>query len=124
MFPPIFAIAASSSDVTSLLGANPVRFYLFGEATQQTAKPYAVWQIVTGHPGNTLSCLPDHDYITTQVDVYGTSASSARNVARALRDAFEESGECYITAWRGESKEASTNLFRVGFDVEWIVDRA
>lgn len=123
MFPPVFSVATSSATVKSLLGNNPTRFYLFGEANQNTAKPYAVWQIVTGSPENYLSCTPDFDYFTTQIDAYGTNVESARNVALALRDAFEGSGECYITAWRGESKEANTNLYRVSFDVDWIVHR-
>lgn len=123
MFPPVFAVATSSSEVLSLLGYNPTRLYLFGEATQQTAKPYAVWQLVSGSPENYLACPPDLDRMTTQIDVYATTVSSARNVARALRDAFEGERNCYVVGWRGESKETATNLFRVSFDVEWHVYR-
>lgn len=123
MFPPVFSVATSSSEVLSLLGYNPTRLYLFGEAAQTTPKPYAVWQLASGTPENYLSQAPDLDRITTQIDVYATTASSARNVARALRDAFEGERNCYIVGWRGESKEAATNLYRVSFDVEWHVFR-
>lgn len=124
MFPPVFSVAASSSEVLSLLGYNPTRLFLFGEATQATVKPYAVWQLVSGSPENYLHCAPDLDRMTTQIDVYGTSASSARAVAQALRDAFEGEQNCYVVGWRGESKEPATNLFRVGFDLEWHLYRA
>lgn len=120
MFPPLFQIAASDSDVVALLGASPTRLFLFGEAPQNVTKPYAVWQIVSGSPENYLNDLPDADRITTQIDCYGTTASSARAVAQSLRDAFEATRRCYIVQWNGESKESDTNLFRVGFDVEWI----
>jgi hypothetical protein len=124
MYPPVFRIATSSTAVTNLLGAPPnARIFSFGEANQSTQKPYMVWQLVSGHPENYLGCKPDLDYMTTQIDVYASSVSSARNVAQALRDAFEDSGECYIVAWRGEMKEANTNLYRISFDVDWIVER-
>lgn len=123
MFPPVFEVAASSSQVLTLLGSSPMRLFLFGEATQQTAKPYAVWQTVTGSPLNYLNDLPDTDRLTTQIDVYGTTVSSVRAVARALRDAFEAERNCYVIAWRSESKEAATNLFRASFDCEWHVAR-
>lgn len=123
MFPPVFSTAVASSEVKTRLGTNPTRFYLFGEAPQNITKPYAVWQLVSGYPENTLSCKPELDYMTTQIDVYGTNVESSRAVAQALRDAFENSGDCYITAWRGETKEANTNLYRVSFDVDWIVYR-
>jgi hypothetical protein len=55
------------------------------------------------------------------VDVYANSATEARNVARALRDAFE--GVAYVVAWNGESKDEPTGLFRYGFTVEWITSR-
>ena len=120
MFPPIFATAAAAAPVVALLG-SPLRFFLFGEATQSTAKPYAVWQTVTGYPANYLGQRPDLDRYTTQVDVYATTVSSARAVADALRQAFE--GVAYITSWRGERKDPTTNNFNVSFDVEWHVPR-
>lgn len=123
MFPPVFQVATSDSDVLALLGSKPTRLFLFGEATQNTVKPYAVWQLVSGSPYNYLNDLPDVDRMTTQIDVYATSVSSARNVAMALRDAFEASRECYVVSWRGETKDVPTNLFRVSFDLEWHVAR-
>jgi len=62
MFPPVFSTAVAASAVTALLGTNPTRLYLFGEAPQGVAKPYAVWQTVAGSPENYLGTLPDIDH--------------------------------------------------------------
>lgn len=117
MFPPVFSLATASSVVLNLLGYQPTRLYLFGEAPQTVTKPYAVWQTVSGTPENYLGGLPDIDRYTVQVDVYATTASSARAVAEALRDAFEPSA--HVVSWRGESRDLTTNNYRYSFDVEF-----
>lgn len=121
MFAPVLAIATASSQVTGLLGSNPTRLYLFGEAPQNVARPYAVWQSVSGWPENYLGRLPDADNYTIQIDVYADTVSSARAVAEALRDAFEP--VAHVVSWRGESKDRDTNHFRYSFDLAWIVPR-
>lgn len=121
MFAPVFATAVASGAVTALLGTAPTRLYLFGEAPQDVAKPYAVWQSVSGAPANYLGTLPDVDRFTVQIDVYATTASSARSVAQALRDAFEP--VAYVVSWRGESRDATTKNYRYSFDVEFHVER-
>lgn len=117
MFPPVFSTAAASPAVTALLGTNPTRLYLFGEANQNSTKPYAIWQTVSGSPESYLANTPDIDHWVTQIDVYATTASGARGAAEALRDAFEP--VAYVTGWRGESKNTDTQLYRYSFDVEW-----
>jgi len=117
MNPPVFETAAASPAVTALLGSSPMRFYLFGEASQATAKPYAVWQIVAGSSENYLANNPNIDHYVTQIDVYATTADGARDVAEALRDAFQTAA--YVTGWRGESRNSDTQLYRYSFDVEW-----
>lgn len=117
---PIFSLAASSSDVVVLLG-SPLRFFMFGEAEQGTEKPYAVWQQVYGTPENKLAGTPDYDLYGVQVDVYAMSASSAREVAMALRDAVEPEG--YIVDWSGESRDFDTRLYRFSFTVEFMTSR-
>lgn len=121
MYPPVFATAVASVDVLALLGSNPTRLYLFGQATQNTPRPYAVWQMVTGTPGNHLQGLPQYDRYTTQIDVYADTAQAARDAAEVLRDAFEP--VAYVTSWRGESRDQATQRYRYSFDVEWHVQR-
>lgn len=121
MYPPIFATATASLDVTQKLGSNPTRFYLFGQAAQNTAKPYGVWQLISGSPYNQLKGVPGMDRYTVQVDVYATTVTAAREAAEALRDAFEP--VAYVVGWRGESRDTATQHYRVGFDIDWHVPR-
>lgn len=125
MIPPIFTYAAASTAVTSLLGSNPTRFWPFASAPQKGQDgygvPYAVWQLVYGSPENYINQLPDSDNVGIQVDAYATTATAARNVGVALRDAFEPYG--YVVAYNGEDRDTATGLYRFGFTVEFWVDR-
>lgn len=122
MYPPIFPVVAASSAVKALIGSNPVRFYQFGLAPQNVAKPYAVWQRTSGAPENYLGQTPDVDSFTLMVDVYAGSADSARSVAAALRDAIEPAA--HITSWLGESIDPDTKNNRFSFLVDWWVPRS
>ena len=121
MYAPIFQIIAAATPVTALLGTGPTRFWPFGEAPEGSALPYAVWQTVSGTPENYINQTPDIDSYTLQLDVYASTGTSARAAAKALRDAIEP--HAYIVAWRGDSREKETNLYRFTFDVDWLVQR-
>lgn len=122
-YAPIFALANTSSAVKGLLktGNGPLRFYLFGEADQNTPKPYAVWQTVGGSPENYLGQVPDIDSWTVQVDAYANDAVSARNVATALINALEPAA--HVTSYNGEYREIETRLYRFSFTVDFITPR-
>lgn len=126
MYPPVFTLATASSAVTALLGTSPTRFWPFGEAPGPNESgygvPYAVHQLVYGTPSNTLSCVPSVDNFGIQIDVYAKGVTDARNVAAALRDAFEESHN-HVVGWNGESWEPATGLYRVSFTVEFWTPR-
>jgi hypothetical protein len=119
---PIFALVAAAPAATALLGTSPVRFFLFGEAPQTVTKPYAVWQTVYGSPENKLDGAPDNDRWGVQVDVYADSASGARAVAEAIRDAVEP--EAYVVSWNGEFREPDTRLYRYSFTTEFLTPRS
>ncbi|MND24826.1 hypothetical protein D3C76_329540 [compost metagenome] len=122
MTPPIFQICSQAAAVTALLGTGVnLRLYSFGEAPQDVAKPYAVWQLVNGEPENYLTGRPDADSVTLQIDVYGFTGTSVRQVRDAIRDAIELSA--YVTRWGGEGRDQTTKNFRASFDVDWIVRR-
>lgn len=125
MYPPIYPTIAASSSVVALLktGNGPIRFFQFGQAPQDGPYPYAVWQRVFGAPNNFLGDVPDSDNYTLQVDVYGKSAESVRNVAQALRDALETPLTSYITNWLGESRDPDTQNYRFSFQNEWLLAR-
>ena len=122
MTPPIVQACLQSSAVTALLGTGTaMRFYSFGEAEQGVAKPYAVWQVVSGSPENYLAGRPDADSITLQVDVYAATGEAARMVRDAIRDAVEL--DAYVTSWGGEGRDPETKNYRASFDVDWWVSR-
>jgi hypothetical protein len=121
MFPPIFDTCAATAGVTALLGSNPVRLFLFGEAQQGVQLPYAVWQTVGGFPENYLGTNPDADSFSIQIDVYASSASSARATAKAIRDAIQ--GSANVVSWNGESRDPDTRHYRYSLTVDWIVQR-
>jgi hypothetical protein len=124
MYPPVFEIAAASPGVVSLLGAAPgTRLWPFGHAQQSQARPYAIWQTVYGNPDNSLSCVPSEDLYGVQVDCYAKTATDARSVAGALRDAYEATYN-HVTAWNGEDWDQSTGLYRVSFTVEFWTERS
>lgn len=121
MRPALFDIIESAAGVTALLGTSPVRFYPFGEAPQTVVDPYAVWQTAYGTPENYLNQVPDVDSFGAQIDVYGHTAASVRQVAEAMRDALEPHG--HIVSWRGESRDHETQRYRYSFDIELFTDR-
>lgn len=121
MYAPVFATCSASSPVTALIGTSPVRLYLFGEAPAGTAKPYVVWQTISGSPDNVMNGLPSSDSYLIQIDVYADTAASARAVAAALRNSIEP--VAHITRWSGDSVDPDTNARRLSFDVSWIVNR-
>lgn len=122
MTPPIELVCAADPGVTALLGSGvDLRMYPFGEAPEGVLKPYAVWQLVNGSPENYLAGRPDADGFTLQVDVYGTTSKSVRQVRDAIRDAIEL--RALVTRWGGESRDPATKNYRTSFDVDWIVLR-
>jgi hypothetical protein len=122
MTAPIFQVCSQAAGVTALLGAGAaLRLYSFGEAPEGVAKPYAVWQLVNGSPENYLAGRPDVDGFSLQIDVYGTTGTSARKVRDAIRDAIELRAN--VTRWGGETRDPTTKNYRTSFDVDWIVRR-
>jgi hypothetical protein len=121
MRPTIYETVKATSPATALLGTNPTRFYSFGEAPADVQKPYAVWQTVGGFPENYLDDNPDMDSYLLQIDVYALTATSARAVAEAIRNAVQ--GVSHITSWRGESRDPDTKNYNYSFDVDWFQSR-
>lgn len=121
MIPPIYDICKASSDVTTLLGDNPLRLYSFGLAEKGVERPYATWQTISGSPENYLGNLPDADSWVVQVDIWALNANQTLDIARAMRDALE--ADAYITGWGNQTFEPATMLYRYNFTVDFIVNR-
>lgn len=119
MVAPIFKTCVADPAVTQLLGMSPTRLYPHGEAPEGVAKPYAVWQVVSGSPLNYVNGLPDTDRYGLQVDVYADTASSADAVVVAIRRAVGR--QAYVTGFGVDSRDTDTKNYRKGFDVAWLV---
>jgi hypothetical protein len=119
--PDLFALVAASVPAKALLGANPVRFYAFGEADERTPKPYGVWQTVYGSPENLLAGVPTDDRWGVQIDAYDLTGPKARALGEVLRDLLEPHG--YIVSWNGEFREPVTRLYRYSFTIEFMTTR-
>jgi hypothetical protein len=113
---PIFAIVSGSSACTTLLGTNPVRFWqdTVPEAYAPATKPYATLSTIGGAPENYLEAVPGIDQGRVQVDVFGDTPASARNVAIAIRNAIEPSAHMISTPT--SLYEPDTKLYR------WILE--
>ena len=116
MIAAMFTTVESDYECRQLLGSNPVRFWPFAAAPQDPKRPYATWQLIYGSPENYLDSPPDIDSIGVQVDVWGDTISSVREVAHAIRRAVE--GSAHIVALNGEAREPDTKLYRVSFSID------
>lgn len=121
MYPPVFTLIKSDAGVQSKFGTSPVRVFPFGSAPDGVGLPYAVWQVVSGDPENYITNAPDMDSFLTQIDIYASTATTARDAAKALRDAIEP--HAHIVAWRGEQKDPQTKHYRYSFDVKFLTAR-
>lgn len=121
MIAPIFEICSASTEVTDLIGTDPVRLFPFGEAPANVERPYVVWQNAGGSPENYLGTLPDSDSYSVQVDVYGVDGADVLAVAKAIRDTVEP--VAYITSWGINNRDFDTDLYRYSFTVDFMVNR-
>ncbi len=118
MIPPVFNTLTANGALVALVGQ---RIYGSGQATQDKARPYIVWQVVSSVPNNTLGCLPDQDDMRVQIDVYSTSEQVCRQIATLVRDTIEP--VMHITFGPWNSFEDETKLYRWSMDVTWLLDR-
>lgn len=118
MLPPLYAVLMGSNAVTSIIGD---RCYPFGEAVQDTAKPYVVWQIIGGSPDNNLSHAPSIDSYLIQVDCYHQSPVGIATLADAVRSALES--VAHITGYPVNEREPDTKLYRIALELDWWYSR-
>lgn len=118
MNPPVFPTVKDNAGVLAVLGT---RVYSFGQAPATVTDPYCVWRIQGGAPENYLGDLPDIDQFSVQFDVYGTTAASVEQGAKALRDALEP--VCHITGWLGTDRDSATGRYSYRFFTDWWTNR-
>lgn len=122
MIPPVFEVLSASAMVKAHLGTPPsMRLYPFGEATQNTLKPYVTWHLISGIPANYLGQLPDMDDFRVQIDVWALTQASAIAVAQAIRDAVEP--HAHIVNAGNTTRDTETKNYRYMIDAEFFTER-
>lgn len=120
LFPSLYR-SLNTPQIRAVLG-DPLRLFSFGDAGDgPVANPYVLWQTIGGEPDNYLSDRPQVDRYTLQLDVYANDRKQAREVVELILPEIE--ARAYVVAWNGEFRDSETKLFRVSFDVDWIVHR-
>lgn len=120
--PPLYRLAQRSAALLAVLGSPEPRIYPWDENGDKVVIfPYVTWAEVGGSPHNQLAGRPCGDRVSTQIDVWAKTKDSANAVAQVLRDAIEL--DCYITAWRGRSRDPETKVYRISFDADWQLSR-
>lgn len=116
MNPNIFEILNNSFAVKILLGSNPLRFYPWGRAPQNAAKPYAVYAVFNANPENYLDRVPDIDRKGTQIDLYAKTSESLNDCFMVIRDLLEPHG--HMLSFTTPNLDVDTDLFtgRMEFD--------
>lgn len=122
MMPPIFEILSDDAGTCTLIGTPPaMRLFPFGEADQNTPKPYVTWQLITGQPENYLGNLPDADHYRVQLDTWADTQASAILVAKTIRDVLEPHG--YVVGSGNTPPDPETRCYRYMLDMEFITPR-
>jgi hypothetical protein len=118
---PLEEICSKSQALKALLSDDiGIRVSEF-DASKTINAPYVVWQIINANPEQYLSGVSDMDDSLVQIDVYSTSKSNARQIAKLLKNAISED-YCYVEAFSGTEREPNTDLYRVRLDTRWYED--
>lgn len=121
MNPAIFPILNANSAVKAVLGSSPLRFYPWGRAPQNVAKPYATYNVYNGNPENYMDRVPDIDNKGTQIDLYATTSESAEDVFIAIRNALEP--YAHMTSFATPLLDEETNLYTGRMEFDFWDDR-
>lgn len=121
MLPPVFTTLKASQMVKDIVGTNPPRVYRHGSAPQDTSRPYITWFVVSGVPENNLSDPPPTDRVTVEIDCWHQTDAGIELLAGAVRDAVEPIA--HMTAVVVDMREPETQLFRIGMQFDWWLDR-
>lgn len=123
MFAPVFR-TLSTPAVCAIVGQKP-RIYSSGQAPQNSPLPYITWFVVADQPYEQISGAPCADNNVVQIDCWaGPSAKDelvAVNLARAVRSALDDSGMSNRVIIN--RREPETLFFRIGLQVDFIVNR-
>ena len=117
MIPPVQQTLMAAPAVTAIVADRISRTV----RPEGSARPYIVWSIPSGVPGNTLACAPDYDDQRVRIDCWSASQSEARALCMAAMAAIEPHAN--IIFGPVEFYEDDTKLFQWVFDATYIESR-
>lgn len=117
MNPPVFPIISADAACLAVLGSNPVRFYPWGRAPQNSKKVYAVYTVYNAVPENYLGDLPDIDNKGVQINVYADSPSELDAAFTAIRNALEP--HAHMTNFANFDPDNETDLLSVRMEFDF-----
>jgi len=111
MEPKIYPIINASAPLKALIGSDPVRFFPWGQAPQNTEYPYVTYGSNGASPENYLDRVPDVDNISTQIDVWADKGSDCLQVATLIRDLIEPHG--HMIGFGNTERDQETQAYRI-----------
>lgn len=121
MNPPLFITLSNTPAVTALLGVSPLRVYPWGEAPQNSPRPYATYGVYNGLSENYLDRVPDIDNLGTQIDIWAETGVSCNACFVAIRDAIEPIA--HVTGFQAAIKDEETQLYHSRLEVDFWTPR-
>lgn len=116
MVPLIQSLLQGDAGVRQVLG-DPIRVWP-GTAPQDTALPYATWEVVGGSPTAMLSEPPPADGWRVRLTVWGDSLTQANGAAVAIRDVVEGVGS--IESYNPTPDSDGTDAMGISFDARLL----
>lgn len=117
MIPPVQQTLMAAPAVTDIVGDRISRTAY----PEDSARPYIVWSIASGVPGNTLACAPEYDDQRVRIQCWSSKQSQARALCHAAMSAIEP--EANVTFGPVEFYESDTKMFQWVFDATYIESR-
>ncbi|WP_319624110.1 DUF3168 domain-containing protein [Stenotrophomonas sp. RG-453] len=116
MVPLIQSLLQGDAGVRQVLG-DPIRVWP-GTAPQDTALPYATWEVVGGSPTAMLSEPPPADGWRVRLTVWGDSLTQANGAAVAIRDVVERVGS--IESYNPTPDSDGADAMGISFDARLL----
>lgn len=84
----LVARAAAFAGLTALIGSAPMRLYPIGAASQNSARPYVTYQLISGPRVHAMGSDPGVAHPRFQLSCWDDTSTGARNVADQVRACY------------------------------------
>jgi uncharacterized protein DUF3168 len=84
----LVARAQGFATLTALIGSAPMRLYPADAASQNVARPYVVYQLISGPRGHAMGADPGTVRARVQFTCWGDTSTDCRSVADQIRACY------------------------------------